>query len=150
MDKNVSVINEILVEIFNDILVIEQESMQTTKYNDISISEIHTIDAIGINELKNMTEVASKLKITMGTLTTAVNNLVKKGYVQRKAMEKDRRVVLVELTETGKIIYKLHKRFHDMMVKRTINGLTKEEEQILIRSLEKLNNFFKETYEISE
>lgn len=150
MNKNVSIINETLVEVFNNVLIIEQQAMQSTKYNDISISEIHTIEAIGINELKNMTEVANKLKITMGTLTIAVNNLVKKGYVVRERMESDRRVVLVELTNKGKTVYRLHRRFHDIMVSRTINGLTEEEEKILIRALQKLNNFFKETYELNE
>ena len=86
----------------------------------------------------------------MGTLTIAVNNLVKKGYVVRERMESDRRVVLIELTNKGKTVYRLHRRFHDIMVNRTINGLTEEEEKILIRALQKLNNFFKETYELNE
>lgn len=150
MNENISIINETLVEVFNNILIIEQQAMQATKYNDISISEIHTIEAIGINELKNMTEVASKLKITMGTLTTAINTLVKKGYVERKRLDTDRRVVLVELTNKGKLIYRIHNRFHNTMVKRTIEGLTPEEEKVLIKSLKKLNAFFKKTYELNE
>lgn len=67
--------------------------------NDLSVTEIHTIEAVGMYELKNMSEIASDLNITVGTLTMAVNNLVKKGYVERVKKEGDRRVVQVRLTK---------------------------------------------------
>ena len=35
-----------------------------------------------------MSEVANELNITVGTLTIAINNLSKKGYVQRSKSEK--------------------------------------------------------------
>ena len=44
---------------------------------------------------------AGDLNITVGTLTTAINNLLKKGYVNRKRGEKDRRVVYISLSENG-------------------------------------------------
>ena len=39
------------------------------------------------------TEVANTLNVTVGTLTVAVNALVKKGYVERLKDTKDRRIV---------------------------------------------------------
>ena len=42
---------------------------------------------------KTSSEVAKELSITVGTLTVAINNLVKKGYVERLRSEDDRRVV---------------------------------------------------------
>ncbi len=46
-----------------------------------------------------MSTIAGDLNITVGTLTTAINNLLKKGYVNRKRGEKDRRVVYISLSE---------------------------------------------------
>jgi len=52
------VVNELLVETFNDILQIEQKALKEGVLNDLSIREIHTINAIGMYEYRTMTEVA--------------------------------------------------------------------------------------------
>ncbi|MGL4731086.1 MAG: MarR family winged helix-turn-helix transcriptional regulator [Clostridium sp.] len=139
-------LNELLVEIFNDILKIEEKSLSNGPMNDLSITEIHTIDAIGMYQEKTMSEVAQSLKITVGTLTTAINKLVKKDYVNRIRCEKDRRSVKISLTNKGKLAYRVHEKFHTDMINSTIDGLTKDEELVLISSLEKVNSFFKEKY----
>ena len=97
---------------------------------------------------RTMTEVACDLSITLGTLTAAINNLVKKGYVERKKSEADRRIVNIQLTKKGKLAYRVHEKFHTDMVKATIEGLKEEEEEILVKSLEKLNEFFKSKYSL--
>lgn len=143
MSKSYSVLNELLVELFNDILLIEQYALKSKDFSDLSITEIHTIEAIGMYGDKTMSEVAEKLGITVGTLTVAVNNLEKKGYVERRRSEEDRRIVFVHLTNKGKLAYRMHEKFHSVMINEVIEGLTDEEERVLISSLEKLNTFFK-------
>ena len=150
INRSYSVINELLVDIFNDILLIEQSALQKGEFSDLSVTEIHTIEAIGMYDPRNMSEVASDLKITVGTLTTAVNRLINKGYVDRNRIVEDRRVVQIQLTKRGKLAYRIHEKFHNDMVKSTIEGLTDEEEKIIIKSLEKLNNFFKTKYELKK
>jgi DNA-binding MarR family transcriptional regulator len=148
MNKTINILNELLVDIFNDILIIEQRALSEGEFKDLSITEIHTIEAIGMYEARSMSEVAKDLKITVGTLTTAINNLVKKGYVERKRVEEDRRVVLIQLTKRGKLAYRIHDKFHKDMIRETVSGLSKEQEQVLVGSLEKLNNFFKSKYNL--
>ena len=148
MSKTIGVVNELLVETFNDILQIEQKALKEGILKDLSITEIHTIDAIGMYECRTMTEVAQELKITLGTLTAAINKLLKKGYVDRKRGEEDRRSVMIALTRKGKLAFRIHDQFHSEMVKATIDGLNEEEEEILIKSLAKLNIFFKEKYKL--
>lgn len=140
------VLNELLVQTFNDILKIEQKALAESVLKDLSITETHTIEAIGMYEVKTMSEVAQNLKITVGTLTTAINKLVKKGYVERNRCEEDRRSVKIKLTRKGKLACRIHERFHHEMIKASIEGLSQEEEDVLIRSLEKLNEFFKSKY----
>lgn len=148
MDKSTIRINELLVQLFNDVLQIEENSLKEGVISDLSITEIHTIEAIDMYAEKSMSEVAQILKITVGTLTTAINKLIKKEYVERKRIEEDRRVVLVKLTKKGKLAYRIHEKFHHDMVNTAIDGLSEEEERILISSLDKINNFFKEKYEL--
>lgn len=142
------ILNELLVETFNDILTIEQNAIKEGNLKDLSITEIHTIAAIGMYDNKAMSEIAQQLEITVGTLTIAINNLVKKGYVERKRSETDRRVVLIELTRKGKLAFRVHEKFHSDMIRATIEGLSDEEESVLINSLEKLNSFFKKNYHL--
>ena len=149
MNKSTITINELLVQLFNDILQIEEKSLKEGIISDLSITEIHTIEAIGMYAEKSMSEVAQILKITVGTLTTAINKLIKKEYVERKRIEEDRRVVLVKLTKKGKLAYIIHEKFHHDMVNTAIDGLSEEEEEVLISSLDKINKFFKEKYELA-
>jgi len=148
MSKSTIMINELLVQLFNDVLQIEEQSLKNGILSDLSITEIHTIEAIGMYSEKTMSEVAQKLNITVGTLTTAINKLIKKGYVERKRIEEDRRVVLVKLTKSGKLAFRLHDKFHHEMINNALEGLSLNEEEILISSLSKVNEFFKEKYKL--
>ena len=150
MEKSTRVLNELLVEIFNDILLIEQRALKEGEFNDLSITEIHTIEVIGLHTPRSMSEVANALEITFGTLTAAINNLVKKEYVKRKRIEADRRIVQIHLTKKGKSAYKVHNQFHINMVKATVEGLQEKEEKVLVESLEKLNAFFKSKYNLKD
>lgn len=148
MNNTERVLNELLVRTFNDILEIEEKTLQSGHLSDLSVTEIHTIEAIGMYEKRTMSEVAQDLKITVGTLTTAINKLIKKDYVSRKRIEEDRRVVLVELTKKGKLAYRLHEKFHNEMVQSTIEGLTEKEEEVLIKSLVRLGEYFRSKKEL--
>ncbi len=148
MKKTQKVLNELLVQIFDDIVQIEEKTLKHGALSDLSVTEMHTLEAIGMYTQRTMSEVAQDLKITVGTLTTAINKLIKKDYVSRKRIEEDRRVVLVELTKRGKLAYRLHEKFHNDMITATIDGLSEGEEDVLISSLEKLNVFFKAKNEL--
>ncbi|WP_346886239.1 MarR family transcriptional regulator [Clostridium sp. UBA4395] len=150
LNSNKYVLNELLVTIFNDILEIEQTALQEGVLKDLSVTEIHTIEAIGMYHPRTMTEVANDLNITVGTLTTAITKLVKKGYVERTRGEEDRRSVMIALTRKGKLAYRVHEKFHQDMISETIKGLTDEEEEVLIKSLEKVNSFFKSKYNLKK
>lgn len=150
MDKKEKILNELMVDLFNDILQIEEQALKQGALNDLSVTEMHTLEAIGMYTERTMSEVAQDLKITVGTLTTAISKLIKKEYVERKRIEEDRRVVLIKLTKRGKLAYRLHEKFHNDMIKATIDGLSEEEENTLISSLERLNEFFKREYNLKK
>ena len=46
MRKIEDILNKLLVQLFNDILQIEEKSLKNTQFTDLSITEIHTIEAI--------------------------------------------------------------------------------------------------------
>ena len=91
-----------LIAVFDNIMHLEHVSILDGMEGKLSLSEIHTIVAIGSEDFSNMSQVAGMLKITVGTLTVAINNLAKKGYVERHRSENDRRIVKLGLTEMGR------------------------------------------------
>lgn len=147
MEPQIHEINSYLVSIFNDVLMIEERTLQTSQFKDVSIKEMHTIDAIGMYQEHTTSEVAKKLGITVGTLTVSVNNLVRKNYVNRVRSEKDRRVVKLALTKKGRLLYRLHDKFHRDMVRETIKEMSEEEAELLMKGLVNLHSFLERTKE---
>ena len=94
-------INEILVHLFNEIWELEEKAVITDEYKDITNNDMHIIEAVGLGKGNNMTAIAKKLKITVGSLTTSMNSLVNKKYVVRERSAEDRRVVNMRLTKKG-------------------------------------------------
>lgn len=139
-------INDLLVDSFNKITAIEKNALKTGPLNDLTINELHAIEAIGL-EGRTMTEAAKKLNVTVGTLTTMVNHLVKKEYVERVSSEEDRRIVKLVLTKKGKYAYRIHDRFHYVMIKNMLIDVDEKDYEVLIRALGALDRFVKETYE---
>ena len=136
------VFHDILVNLFQEIMDIEEKALITAEFKNISVNDMHIIEAIGTGEPKNMSTVAKLMSVTVGTLTIAINNLVKKGYVSRVRSEEDRRVVLIFLTEKGKRAYQHHRETHDGMVKALVEGLDEGQQKILVKSLLNLRTFF--------
>lgn len=148
MDSLYGTLNELLVKLFNDILQIEEQCLKVGEFRDLSMTEIHVLEAIGLQQKRNMSAVARDLDITIGTLTITINNLVRKGYVNRTRSSEDRRIVFISLTEKGERAFKHHAEFHDEMIQTTISRLTEEEMKILVSALGNINSYFKKKYKI--
>ena len=136
-------INDILVNLFNEILKLEEEAIITEEFKDITNNDMHIIEAIGLSGENTMSVVAKKLGITAGSLTTSVNSLVNKKYVTRQRSEEDRRVVFLKLTEKGKRAYEHHREYHRQMTEAVISRLDENEVPVLIKTLTGLSDFFR-------
>lgn len=146
MDINIA-LNEILVKFFRNIAVIEERSLKRGEYKNVTVNDMHVMEAIGKGEPKNMTAVARALAVTTGTLTISVNSLVKKGLVERVRSEEDRRVVLVSLSESGKQAYEYHQKFHKEMVDTVLRNLDDKEKEVLAKALSGLSDYFRQCLE---
>lgn len=145
MSKIKTLINELLVEIFNNILNIEEDELKKTGIN-LSMNEIHTLEAIQNSDDPTMSNIAKKMRITTGTLTTTINRLVGKKYVTRHIDQEDRRKVYLELTDGSRKVLKEHEFFHNQMIDSLFKDLPIEEDEVLLKSLENIAIYFKEKY----
>lgn len=140
-------LNEILVNLFNNVMDTEAKAIITEEFKDITNNDMHIIEAIGIEEPRKMSEIAKRLDVTVGTLTTNVNNLEEKGYIVRERSIHDKRVVFVYLTEKGKKAFFHHRDFHKHMIQSIVKDLNEEETKVLIKCLQSLDQFFAQSME---
>ena len=141
---NYQLVNDYLTSIFNNVLVIEESSLRGSQFKDVSIKEMHTIDVIGTMPNATPSDISKELLVTLGTVTTSLNNLERKGYIERRRSSIDRRVVHLSLTKKGRLLYRLHKRFHNRMVMQVGEGMSPEEKNAMQKGLQNLYNFLEE------
>lgn len=138
-------LNELLVDLFNYILLIEEKNLRDRKV-DLSMTEVHILDAIEKSDSNMMSAIAKRLMVTQGTLTVSTGKLVKKGYITRVKDEADKRVVRLSLTEKAQDVLKIHEKFHTEMIDKVVDELEVDKDQKLMKSLENVLAFFKERY----
>lgn len=134
-------LNEFFVDTFNYILVGEERWLALAGVTDLSMREVHVISVVQQLEtqgLNSMSRVAEELFISAGALTTAVNTLIRKGYLSRERDEDDRRIVLVSITEAGQEIVKKHDEFHKVLIEHVSSNITDQELELLTKSLEQI------------
>jgi len=145
-EKYLELVNGILVEVFNDILKIEQRVIVSASGAALTINEIHILEAVGPDKPLSMGTVAHRLGISLPALTISVNRLVGKGYVERERLESDRRKVMVQLTRKGRKAYEHHMAFHRKMVDAIVDDLDLGNLPVLVDALKRLRAFFKTRY----
>lgn len=149
-DTQRNTLNTFFVDTFNRILAMEEQALTRGSLENLSVKELHIIEAVSIlqrNRSNTMTEIADQVGITVGALTTAVNTLVRKEYLERRRSETDRRQVLISLTEKGMRAEMHHRIFHENMISNVEMLLTDEELDKLLSALKKLSTFFEKQIE---
>ena len=81
---------------------------------------------------------AEHMRIRPQSLTDALMRIEKLGYIERKRREKDRREVLVTITESGRERSMMFKRISDEVICEMFSCLDREEKERLGELLEKL------------
>lgn len=147
--KHREILNELLVKNFKDITKIEElvlKKHEVTK--DLTMQEIHTIECVGDRKYNLMSEMASELRVTIATLSVAINKLLNKGYIEKERSLIDKRIVNLNLTKLGAEVYKLHRKFHEEMINTVINKMDTDELTTIILFLEEINEFFVSKYKL--
>ena len=135
-----------LLRILDYVLLTEEMALSKGYFAALSVAELHTLDAIGPYGDRSMSETATILGVTTGTLSVAVDRLVKKEYVQRRRDENDRRVVRICLTRSGKLAYRMHGKFYTLLVKRLMEPLDMQQQMLLKNMIRDIDSFMIDQY----
>ena len=110
--------------IANLTMVIEERTLDRENIPDLTLGELHVLEVFNQEAAIPMTKAANQLKITVGSLTTCVNRLVKKEYLIRERDAVDHRVIKVSTTQKAKKVLKEHDKFHQEILLGVLDGVT--------------------------
>lgn len=143
MDRFAERLNELIVDTFTSISKMEQQTIRRFTKINLSLSEIHLIEAAakGGETGRTISDLAAELEITLPSVTVAINKLIKKGYAQKFKSEADGRVVFVKLTPKGRKVNSGHEYFHRNLTRNLSTQLTEEEKRVMIKGISKLKEY---------
>ena len=146
-------INDFFVSAFNNLLILEEAYLRKHCASDLSVREVHVLTAVEklcVEQKNTMANIAKFLCVSPGSLTTAVNTLVSKGYLERSYTPRDRRVVFIHLSASGEEACVKHAEYHRQLVNAAAEKLSDKEVEILVDALDKVCAFTVEKAEKSE
>ena len=125
----------VLMKAFQALMPHAAESIARTALGD---SDFRVLEALLHKGPLPVNTVGPKVWLTPGSISVAVDRLVKKGLVSRKDHPDDRRVRRVELTPKGRGLITRGFREHAAAMETAVGVLSKNERLILLRLLKKL------------
>lgn len=102
-------------------------------------SEIHMLEVIGGHGSLTATQIASLQGITRGAVSQTTGKLMKKGLLKKELSPAGNNEVAISLTDTGRIVYRNHLRFHQDLTSRLsqlADSLPEESVNILLEMLD--------------
>ncbi|MCK8627820.1 MarR family winged helix-turn-helix transcriptional regulator [Fructobacillus cardui] len=140
---NVKQINHDLMEMFANVVWVEEYELKQSPFSALTVKEVHTIYAISMYEEKTASQVAKAVHLSPSAMTTAIDRLVDKGYVERRRSKEDKRVVKLGLTHQGRILYRAHQAFYFKVIKALLDDMSNEEALAMERVVHNLQAYLK-------
>jgi MarR family 2-MHQ and catechol resistance regulon transcriptional repressor len=125
----------VLMKAFQALMPHAAESIERTELGD---SDFRVLEALLHKGPLPVNTVGPKVWLTPGSISVAVDRLVKKGLVRRNDHPRDRRVRQVELTAKGRALIARGFREHATAMETVVSVLSKNERLTLLRLLKKL------------
>lgn len=112
---------------------------KTLKNYPINATEFAVMEFLSSKGEKSIQEIRDRILLASGSATYVVDNLEKKGYVNRKISQKDKRVTYIKLTKIGENLMDDIFPIHKINTKKIFDDLTEEELDTLKDILKKIN-----------
>jgi MarR family 2-MHQ and catechol resistance regulon transcriptional repressor len=125
----------VLMKAFQAMMPHAAESIGQTKLGD---SDFRVLEALLHKGPLPVNTLGPKVWLTPGSISVAVERLVKKGLVSRKDYPRDRRVRQVELTAKGRTLITRGFKEHAAAMETVVSVLSNKERLTLLRLLKKL------------
>ncbi len=128
-----------LVPILNKKLLRENDLY---KLDDLYPSHVQILLLLAKNKQLTMSEISREIHVINSNLTPLVDRLIKLGYLKRQPSKKDRRVVHISLTASGKKQVEKHKQYAVAYLKEQFDTLEDAQLEALELHLKGINDIF--------
>lgn len=105
----------------------EEQVLSNKELSTLSMRQLNYLDLIRSFKYPKVSDLVESLEVAKPTVTVALNDLIKKGYVIKIRSKHDRRVLNLELTDKGKKINRIHDNAHKRIVNQIFNCLNQKE-----------------------
>lgn len=133
---------ELADRLIENIPYIQRRVFSGIKKGDISRQKMNLLILVRNDNGMPMKYYIEKLKIKKSNFTKLSSDLIEKGYLERKINPKDRRSIILTITEKGKNIMSRERKDVRNSFYKKIQSLSKEEITNLNNSLETILDIF--------
>lgn len=124
---------------FKAVETLDKESIRSLGFQ--CLSDFGLLEVLYHKGSLPINAIGKKIFLTSGSLTTAVDRAEKSGLVTREHGRKDRRVVLVHLTDKGKALIEEAFQQHAAHLESIFNPLGAKERKNLAKLLKKIGKY---------
>ena len=90
----------------------EDKALNSDELSDLTVKQLYYLDIVKKLANPTFTDLSEQIGVTKPTVTTAINKLIKQGYIEKIQSVEDRRVYNILLTEAGERIVDIHDKAH--------------------------------------
>ena len=137
----------IVSETVNHAMKVQEDFLKHGPFPELSLTEVHVIEAVSKEKFPTLSNVAKRLQVTVGTLTTNVKSIVKKGFLTKETYTKDRRFTILSITPKGYEALDYHDDFHKKLTDICDLYIPAERLSWVTETFGKINDALEEAHE---
>ena len=138
IETTISFLVKSLPKLFNDFYLEDIKKFISDK--NVNKTQLRALTFIKNYGAINMTELCNMLNIEKGSLTTMIDDLVEKGYVERVNDKKDRRRYIIVMTEAGDVLSDNFMTYLKGSLEQKIGRIGMDKMSSLVASMENIIN----------
>jgi DNA-binding MarR family transcriptional regulator len=137
MEERKAVLNT--VEMISQLMgELESKAFDQEGFSEVTMHQMHYLESISRLDRPTFSDLADYLEVTPPSVSGIIKKLMQMGYVQKDRSEEDGRVYFLSLTEKGQRFNDLHDEVHQILARRIVKNLTREEIVELAELLSKI------------
>jgi len=143
-------INDLFLQLTEMLWEHVSSSHNSTEHIALSVTEHYLVEFLGKESFASMSKLSRTFHVAPTTMTSIIDRLVQRGYINRRRAQQDRRKVLVTLSKKGKEFYLQHRYESLQMYANYLSSLPDKGKNFrqslneIKRSLEYLKNYSRE------
>ncbi|MDT2805654.1 MarR family transcriptional regulator [Vagococcus lutrae] len=120
---------------------LEQQVKQDVKQYGLNMTEFAVLEFLYHKGRQPIQQISEKILIASSSTTYVIDQLGKKGLVNRALCQKDKRVTYAELTEKGTTLMATIFPKHAEKIMELFSVLTESEQETLLEALKKISRY---------